>query len=212
MMKRIFFWMIVLVAMPLASSWMPRAHKQEMHRIQPHSTAPLLVDSLPQLSPTTCTRRQFGESAAAATTTSVLLVLGQLLHDPSPALAIPMVTTSEFSVILHDSARSIVRVEFYNPAQVVVVLADGTRFGLSDVIESPIDPRSPLKIVAMCRENGVPTKFVDLEAALAAAPKRKRQYSNERVKEAAAKEQEKRMRMEQDEQDRLASLEQMEKA
>lgn len=67
---------------------------------------------------------------------------------------VPMLTTKEFLIILRDSAKSIQRVEFSGPkAETVrVKLIDGTSFGISDVIESPTDPRSPLKVQAACRE------------------------------------------------------------
>jgi hypothetical protein len=71
---------------------------------------------------------------------------------------------------------------------VIVKLVDGTNFGIKDVVESPTDPRSPLKVAAACRESGVRTKFVDLEAVLASAPKKKKLYTNQRVQEAAEKE------------------------
>lgn len=130
------------------------------------------------------------------------------LQPPAALAAIPMITTDEFTIILRDSARSIQRVEFAGPKSevVTVILQDGTTFGIQDVVESPTDPRSPLKIAAYCRENAVPTKFVDLEAVLAKAPKKKKRYTNQRVVEAAEKEKEKQARMEQDEQNRLAEL------
>lgn len=67
---------------------------------------------------------------------------------------IPVITTDEFLIILRDSAKSIQRVEFSGPkAETVrVKLIDGTQFGLSDVVESSTDPRSPLKVQAACRE------------------------------------------------------------
>jgi hypothetical protein len=122
-----------------------------------------------------------------------------------------MVTTAEFDIILRDSARSVQVVEFSGPKNenVVVRLVDGTSFGIRDVVESPTDPRSPLKIAAVCRENKVPTRFVDIEAVLASAPKKKKIYANTRVLEAAEKEKEKAARMQQDEEERLAALAKM---
>jgi hypothetical protein len=74
------------------------------------------------------------------------------------------------------------------------------------VVESSTDPRSPLKISAACRENRVLTRFVDIESILATTPRKKKMYMNTRVAEAAVKEKEKRARMQQDEEDRLAAL------
>jgi hypothetical protein len=123
-----------------------------------------------------------------------------------------MISSAQFDILLRNSARSVKQVEFSGPKSetVTVRLMDGTAFGIKDVIESSVDPRSPLKIAATCRENLVPTKFVDFEAALAAAPKKKKLYANERVLEAAEKEREKKARMQQDEEDRIAALFQME--
>lgn len=125
-----------------------------------------------------------------------------------PAYAVPMITTEEFRTIVRDSAQAISRVEFSGPKSdaVVVKLVDGTSFGISDVIESSTDPRSPLKISALCRENLIPTKFTTIEAALAGAPKKKKLYTNERVQIAAEKEKARKERMEADEDDRLAKL------
>ena len=150
-------------------------------------------------------RNYFAQSLVLATATMMTTTT------TTTTTATPMITTDEFTIILRDSARSIVRVEFAGPKndQVQVLLLDGTRFGLKDVVESSTDPRSPLKIAAMCRGAGVPTKFVNLEAALAVAPKRTKSYANARVQEAALKEKEKLARMQQDEQDRLAALAEM---
>lgn len=83
----------------------------------------------------------------------------------------------------------------------------------SDIYESPTDPRSPLKLIATCRSYNVPTKSVGLEEALtslsSSGSKKKRVYMNERVRVAAELEREKKLRMEQDELDRLAELERM---
>ena len=131
----------------------------------------------------------------------VAALTSTFLVQNKPAHAIPMITTDEFRIILRDSAQAIKLVEFSGPKSEVVTvkLVDGTSFGLSDVIESSIDPRSPLKIAAMCRENLVATKFASLEAALSSAPKKKKIYSNERVQIAAEKEKARKERMEQDE-------------
>lgn len=125
-----------------------------------------------------------------------------------PAHAVPMISTDEFRVILRDSAQAIQVVEFTGPQSeiVTVKLVDGSSFALNDVVESAVDPRSPLKIAAMCRENLVKTKFSTLEAALAGAPKKKKMYTNERVQIAAEKEKARKERMEEDEADRLSKL------
>ena len=150
----------------------------------------------------TNSRRAFVFSSGAAAITSALLI------QTEPALAIPMITTDEFRIILRDSAQAIKVVEFTGPKSetVTVKLVDGTSFGISDVVESAVDPRSPLKISALCRENLVATKFATLEAALAGAPKKKKMYTNERVQIAAEKEKARKERMEADEADRLAQL------
>ena len=148
-------------------------------------------------------------ATATATATAAATATAILTANPSPAnAAMAMLTPEEFDIILRDSARSIIRVEFSGPRSdvVTVKLVDGTQFGIKGVIESPTDPRSPLKIAASCRENRVPTKFVDLDALLVGTPKKKKMYTNSRVAEAAAKNKEKKERMDQDEENRLAAL------
>ena len=129
-----------------------------------------------------------------------------------PAFAIPMVSVDEFYLLLRDAALSVEVVEFTGPKSetVTVRLVDGTTFGIKDVIESPTDPRSPLKVSAACRENGVKTRFVNLESILAKAPKRKKMYTNQRVQDANEKEREKRERIQRDEEERLAALRKLE--
>jgi hypothetical protein len=145
-------------------------------------------------------------SAAALSFLSLTTAFAQ------PAFAMPMVLTDEFETILRDSGRSIQMVEFAGTTgdTVTVRLVDGTLFGISDVIESPTDPRSPLKIKAMCRQYKVPTKFLALESALAGTPKKKKVYMNSIVQTAAEKEVLKAERMRQDEEARLAALYKME--
>jgi hypothetical protein len=135
-----------------------------------------------------------------------------LVASPLASLAVPSVTADEFNVILRDSARSISRVEFSGPKSetVTVILLDGTAFQIRDIVESSTDPRSPLKIAAACRENGVPSKFVEIEALLAKAPKRTKLYTNQRVLDAQEKERERQARIQKDEEDRLAALYKME--
>jgi hypothetical protein len=89
-------------------------------------------------------------------------------------------------------------------------LVDGTTFGIKGIIESSTDPRSPLKVAAACRESGVRTKFVDLEAVLASSPRKKKLFTNKRVQEAQLKEQERIERIRRDEEERLAKLKAME--
>ena len=135
-------------------------------------------------------------------------LIGTLI--PQVAMAIPMVTADEFDIILRDSPFSIQVVEFSGPKSetVTVRLVDGTIFGIQGVVESPTDPRSPLKVAAACRENNVKTKFVELESFLSTMPKKK-MYTNQRVQEAQAKERERQLRMQQDEEERLAELRRM---
>ena len=153
------------------------------------------------------TRRSFLWFAIAGISTAV----APLTFSPSPALAIPMVSTEEFSSIIRDSARSIETVEFSGPKSetVVVVLVDGTNFGINDVIESPTDPRSPLKIAAMCKANQIPYRFLNIESLLNATPRKKKMYTNARVLEAAEKQKEKELRMQQDEALRQEALREM---
>jgi hypothetical protein len=128
------------------------------------------------------------------------------------ANAIPMITSDEFDIVLRDSALSIQQVEFSGPRSetVIVKLVDGTAFGIKDVIESSVDPRSPLKVAAACRESGVKTKFVELESILAGTPKKKKLYTNQRVQDAAEKEREKEERIRQDEEERIRQVKKME--
>jgi hypothetical protein len=130
------------------------------------------------------------------------------------AVAFPMVTKDEFDIILRDSPLSIRTVEFSGPKSetVNVRLVDGTSFGIKDIVESPTDPRSPLKVSADCRENNVKTKFVDLESMLSSVPKKKKLYTNQRVQDAQEKEKAKRERMQRDEEERVEQLRQMEAA
>lgn len=127
------------------------------------------------------------------------------------ANAIPMISTNEFNTIIRDSARSIEVVEFSGPKSetVKVILVDGTTIGINDVIESSTDPRSPLKVAAMCKANQIPYKFTNIEAVLNASPRKKKVYTNERVLQAAEKEKEKAIRMEQDEELRQQQLREM---
>jgi hypothetical protein len=153
-------------------------------------------------------RRAFLAAGTTVCTAAAVAATTVFGHPPS-ALAIPMVTTDEFSTILRDSSRSVQVVEFAGPSseQVTVRLVDGTAFGISDVIESPTDPRSPLKIAAYCNAYKVPTKFVNIEAMLASAPNKKTKvYANARVQEAAVKEKARQLRIQADEELRQVEL------
>lgn len=125
------------------------------------------------------------------------------------ANAIDSVTTSEFQEILKTSYRSIESVEFSGPKgeTAVAKLIDGTLFEISDLVESPVDPRSPLKLASILRGYGIPTKFTALDLALNKTPKRTKVYYNSRVQEAAKKEAEKAERIRVDEEDRVKQLE-----
>ena len=156
------------------------------------------------LSATFCSRR----TMLAGLTSAVLL--GQA----SAANAMPMVKTTEFNTILKESGRGVQMVEFSGSKNEVVTvkLMDGTKFGVSDVIESSTDPRSPLALAATCREYNVPTKFVQLDAILASTStnKKKKNYANSAVREAAEKEKVKQERMKLEEEARLRALYDME--
>ncbi|KAL7452734.1 hypothetical protein ACHAWC_004455, partial [Mediolabrus comicus] len=133
----------------------------------------------------------------------------------APIPDIPSVTSSEFDVILRDSAKSIVSVELSGPKSetALVRLADGTTFSISDLVESNTDPRSPLKLVARCRLYNVPIKNTGLLSAvsgessiISSTGKKKKSYMNKQVQKAEEKEKEKRERMAEDERERLAEL------
>jgi hypothetical protein len=156
-----------------------------------------------------CSRRIAFHSVVASGAMAAATIL---LPFPQLAYAIPMVTTEEFTSIVRDSARSINVVEFSGPKSetVLVRLVDGTAFGIKDVVESPIDPRSPLKIAAVCNANNIAYKFVDIESLLASSSTgKKKNYANTRVLEAAEKNKEKALRMQQDEELRQAELAEM---
>ncbi len=152
-------------------------------------------------------RRNFLATAFVATATG-------LFSFQQSAMAMPMASVEEFASILRDSPLSVDVVEFSGPRSetVVVKLLDGTEFGIKDIIESPSDPRSPLKLKAICRDANVRTRFPELEAVLAAAPKKKKLYANERVQKAYELQAAQKERIRLDELDRLAQVEAQEKA
>ena len=125
------------------------------------------------------------------------------------AMAIPMASIEEFSSILRDSPFSVEVVQFSGPKSetVTVKLLDGTVFGIKDVVESSADPRSPLKIVATCRDANVKTEFVDFKAVLATSPQKRKMYTNERVQKAYELQAAQKERIRLDELDRLAQVE-----
>lgn len=110
-------------------------------------------------------------------------------------------------------AKSVAGVSLSGPKSqnALVTLVDGTQFTLSDLYESPTDPRSPLKLIATCRSYNVPIREAGLEEAVLSlsskGSKKKRVYMNKRVQEAAEKEKAKKERMEADEIERLEELE-----
>lgn len=151
------------------------------------------------------------------TTASSTILLSNALPTISNAADIPAVTSSEFDVILKDSAKSILSVELSGPKSetAVVKLFDGTMFTISDLVESSTDPRSPLKIVARCRLYKIPVKNTGLLSAveggtISDSGRKKKSFANTRVQEAEKKEKAKRERMAEDERERLDELSKME--
>jgi len=135
------------------------------------------------------------------------------------AAAVPSVTSTEFDVILKDSAKSILSVELSGPKSetAIVKLVDGTSFTISDLVESSTDPRSPLKLVARCRLYKIPVKNTGLLSALSGdgsmisnSGKKKKNFANPRVQQAEVKQKAMRERMAEDERERLAELYRME--
>lgn len=173
----------------------------------------LAFTSIPTFSKTDCSKTSLNASRRSLfSQAATACVAASLLLTSTPALAIPSVTVSEFEQILQNSVSSVEVVEFAGPKSdiVTVKLVDGTTFGLSDVIESSTDPRSPLKLVATLRSYKVPCKFMTLENALSKTTSKKKNFANERVQLAAQKEKEKALRLAQDEAERQAELAKME--
>ena len=166
----------------------------------------------------TADRRSFLSKAGASIGVATLGGMGMgmgMVGLPTSANALAGVTVAEFETILRTAAKSIQVVELSGPKSetAIVTLIDGTQFAISDLYESPTDPRSPLKLIASCRSYNVPTKSVGLEEAVlslsSSGSKKKRVYMNERVRIAAEKERERKIRLEEDERERLAELEKM---
>lgn len=173
----------------------------------------LAFTSVPNVSRHECSKTSLHGSRRSFVSATACVAASFLLPS-TPAFAIPSVTVSEFEQILQNSVSSIEVVEFAGPKSdiVTVKLVDGTAFGLSDVIESSTDPRSPLKLVATLRSYKVPCKFLTLENALSKTTKKKKSFANERVQLAAQKEKEKALRLAQDEAERQAELAKMDQS
>lgn len=129
------------------------------------------------------------------------------------------ITSDEFDIILKDSAKSILSVELSGPKSetAIVKLVDGTTFTISDLVESSVDPRSPLKLVARCRLYKITVRNTGLVSAvtgegniISTSGKKKKNFMNPRVQEAEKKNVEKRARMAEDERERLEELYKME--
>ena len=178
---------------------------QQQPALPSKATSRQQFSSIPLMMESSNDRRNFLVSSFAAAATG-------LFSFQQSALAFPMASVDEFDSILRDSPLSVRVVEFSGPKSetVIVNLVDGTMFGLKDIIESSSDPRSPLKVVASCQKANVKTKFVDLEAALAGSPKKRKMYTNERVQKAYELQREKQERIRLDELDRLAQVAKME--
>lgn len=132
--------------------------------------------------------------------------------DAAPALSI---TSDEFDIILKDSAKSILTVELSGPKSEtgIVKLVDGTTFTISDLVESSVDPRSPLKLVARCRLYKIPVRNTGMVSAvsgegsiISTSGKKKKNFANPRVQKAEKLNVEKRAREANDERERLEEL------
>jgi hypothetical protein len=165
---------------------------------------PIIAQASPTQIDSPCNQRR-------AILSSILSTPFLTLSTTAAAADIPSITSDEFDVILKSSSKSISIVELSGPKSetCLVKLVDGTQFSVSDLIESSTDPRSPLKLVSRCRLYNVPVKNVGLLSALGKTGdtgKKKKVYSNERVRAAEEKNAERRLRMEEDERERLAEL------
>lgn len=122
---------------------------------------------------------------------------------------LPMVTVAEFETILKSSAKSIKIVELfsYSPSdqRAIVTLVDGSTFGLSNLmVDSPTDPRSPLKLASTLQRYNVPYRFPLIEEAVSKysqTSKKRKLYLNEGEREAMKKQEAKRERMAKDEEE-----------
>jgi len=147
-------------------------------------------------------------SGIHTTTSNTSTTNNKFIANAAEDIPIPSISVTEFEEILKASARSIEYVDFTGPKgdNVIVKLLDGTLFTLSDIVESPVDPRSPLSISALCRGYKVPTKFSSLLGAVQSAPKKTKVYMNSREVEAAKKEAVKKERLAKDEEERQEEL------
>mmetsp|Transcript_23221 Transcript_23221/g.50295 ORF Transcript_23221/g.50295 Transcript_23221/m.50295 type:complete len:226 (+) Transcript_23221:94-771(+) len=156
-------------------------------------------------------------------------LLSSLLAASSTLFLLPTITNAEtlsissdeFDVILKDSAKSILTVELSGPKSetAIVKLVDGTTFTISDLVESSVDPRSPLKLVARCRLYKIPVRNTGMVSAvtgegniISSSGKKKKNFANPRVQKAEALNVKKRERMAEDERERLEELYKMEGA
>eukprot|EP00520_Triparma_pacifica_P007330 CAMPEP_0118644200 /NCGR_PEP_ID=MMETSP0785-20121206/6811_1 /TAXON_ID=91992 /ORGANISM="Bolidomonas pacifica, Strain CCMP 1866" /LENGTH=240 /DNA_ID=CAMNT_0006535941 /DNA_START=122 /DNA_END=844 /DNA_ORIENTATION=- len=121
----------------------------------------------------------------------------------------PTISYDAFLTLLSTSPSSIRLVTLSTPTLTTIkcTLKDGTSFDVSGAVESNTDPRSPLKVVSKCRDMGVPFETSLLNKPNSEFPNvnnsHGKVYYNSRVKEAAAKNKEKRDRVKRDEEDRV---------
>jgi hypothetical protein len=117
---------------------------------------------------------------------------------------LPLVTVAELETILNSSSKSIQRVELFSYSlmdqRAIVTLVDGSKFGHSNLmVESPIDPCSPLKLVSTLQWCNVPYGFPLIEEALSKYSQTKcKLYLNDAEEEVLRKEDEKRERVAKD--------------
>jgi len=183
-------------------------NNDEENQIVPTTRKTSTITSL--LSPSSNSRRELFRDTCASLVGGAFAIT----FVPEEATAIPGVTVAEFEILVRDSAKSIKSVVFTGPKgeTATVTLADDTKFSITDLIESSFDPRSPLKLVATCRLNNVPTEFSGLQDAVKTASpgsKKTKVYMNKRIQRAEELNKEKRIRMAEDEVERLAELEGM---
>lgn len=180
------------------------------NKLQDEIKSKEIVESSSSLTtmPTTTMNRRSVMIGAIAFLSGIHTSNNKCIANAAEDIPIPSISVTEFEEILKASARSIEYVDFTGPKgdNVVVKLLDGTLFTLSDIVESPVDPRSPLSVSALCRGYKVPTKFSSLLGAVQSAPKKTKVYMNSREVEAAKKEALKKERLAKDEEERQEEL------